>query len=134
MSNFRVTLNALAQSFAMSLVQALRGASLEELRAFRAEARPAPAAAARVARPKPAKPPSRDAGRDSKRKPGTPVPENLARRIAQHLRTHPGLSGDAACAALGVTKRRWRRGVAVAIATGLVRTKGRGRATTYHAT
>jgi hypothetical protein len=127
MPDLRSAIDDLAKTFATSIVAAIRASNLDDL--------------VGLAEPSTRDPRRRGPGRPKgstsrlgtkKASPsGTPSTASLTQRIAEHIEAHPGQTGEVARAALGVTKPRWSKAVALAVATGKLRKEGERRATRY---
>lgn len=127
MSTLRQTLEIQAVQFASAIVDALRGASLDELLTItggttRSVSRGAPAKATAVAPKK--------AGRLGRRS-----PEDISRTLSQivlTLEAHPeGLRAEQIKSLLGLDTREIPRPLAEGLKTGVLKKEGQKRATTY---
>lgn len=143
MSNLRQTIEAQAVQFATAIVQALRGASLDELVSVTTSASRAPAPSPAPAPAAPRAPSSRTtaaAPRAAKKagRLGRRSPEDIARtldNIVTLLSAHPeGLRAEQIKAELGLDTREVPRPINEGINTGVLQKSGQKRATIYFVT
>jgi hypothetical protein len=144
MPSLRTALDALASHFASSVLDAIRGASLEELMAEgggggvrrgpgrpRGSSKPAPRATRAAAPPRPA-PTKSKAGRLARR-----APEDIAKTltsIVSLLKTKKaGLRSEQLRAALKLDKREMPRVLGDGLKSKKLKSRGQKRATTYFA-
>jgi hypothetical protein len=130
MSTLRDSIHHLAQNFAAGVLEAIRGASLQD---FLGESTPS----TRRSGPSPSKAVSRrPAGRASKRlarrsaKDIAGVAEGIVALVKKH---HSGLRAEQIRAELGIAKKEWMRPLEHALASRKLTKKGEKRATTYFA-
>jgi hypothetical protein len=123
MSALKTTIDALAQSFAQSIIVAIRSASLDDILRLPGDAgggvRPSAASTVDVA--------TRVTRTAAGQKTGR------ADRIVEYIRAHPGSSGPAARKALGFPSAQWATYVARAIKAGRLRRVGERRKARYWA-
>jgi len=133
MPTLRSTLNDLAQSFAESVLAAIKGTSLEELHSERSGARAA-------------RPAARDGEEPTTRtRPGRTKPGRLPRRspeeiakavdlVGKLVKTHPkGMRAEEIRKTLGLDVREVPRILKEGLAKKKLKSKGQKRATTYYA-
>jgi hypothetical protein len=136
MPTLRSTLHDLANSFASSVLDAIRGASLEEVigeaggSARRGPGRPPKSTAAATAS---ATPRARKAGRLARRSPEQ-IAKALDQVIALVKSKKDGLRAEEIRAALKMQSKEMPRVLQEGLATKKLKSKGRKRATTYTAT
>jgi hypothetical protein len=132
MSTLRDSIQALAQTFATQVLEAIRGASLEDILAESAGKRAgrAPSAGRGGARASVADAASE--GRLSRRSPDDIAA--VSERIVALVKTkREGLRAEQIRAELGIAKNEWMRPLDLALASKKLTKKGEKRATTYFA-
>jgi hypothetical protein len=139
MSSLRSSLNDLASTFASSILDAIRGASLQELigktggGARRGPGRPPKAKATPTASTAPADSNGRKSGRLKRRS-----PEDIAKALDQvvaHVKKHKGgLRAEEIRTNLGMESKEMPRVLKDGLAKKKLKSKGHKRATTYTAT
>jgi hypothetical protein len=145
----RATIHQLTQTFATSIVAALRASNLADILSLSEEARPAPRAPGDRARARgpSAKKPGRAKRTSAKRgaetgggeavkaSDGPHIGNGSSPRdvILAHFRTHPGDTGEAARKKIGMARGQWSYTIGALMETGALRREGEKRATKYWA-
>jgi hypothetical protein len=128
MPNLNSSIQSLAESFAASVIQAIRTASLEDILAETSGAKRGPGRP--VSSVGPARPARSSSGRLPRRseKDIAAVADTIVALVKQHKE---GLRAEQIRAKLGIAKKEWARPLGLALASKQLTKKGQKRATTY---
>jgi hypothetical protein len=129
MTTLRQTIEHHAAEFAAAIVQALRGASIDELTSLTSGDRPAPRAAASP-KTNGAGPAPRKGGRLGRRS-ADDIARTLEKIVAVVAQHSEGLRAEQIKAALGLDTREMPKPLAEGLKTGALKKEGNKRATTY---
>jgi hypothetical protein len=128
MPNLNSSIQSLAESFAASVIQAIRTASLEDILAETSGAKPEPGR--RVSNGGPARLPRSSSKRLARR--SAKDIAAMADSIVALVKKNPkGLRAEQIRAELGIDKREWMRPLEAALGSKKLTKKGEKRATTY---
>jgi len=139
MSTLHQTIQNQAVQFAEAIVQALRGASLDELVGFtggaapQARTAPSPRAAAKPRIAVAAAPKARATGGRLGRRSAEDISNTLEQIVSVLSQSSEGLRSEQIQSALGLDKREMPRPLAEGLKSGVISKMGQKRSTTYYA-